>query len=192
MEELIHRPHARALINSLRAIGYSFDTALADIVDNSIAAGCHVVQITMRPGASPCVAILDDGCGMTRSVLIEAMRHGGAGPTADRGRKDLGRYGLGLKTASLSQCRRLTVVSRTSGQTHGARWDLDDIEDRDDWVLTLPDPSSLRSCRVSNSCSPSQAVPSSSGRTSTEPSLGNVFQHAPLKGCWTKAETTCR
>lgn len=137
MGELIHPPSARALINSLRAIGYSFDAALADIVDNSITANAHAIRISMRAGSSPYVAILDNGHGMPRQVLIEAMRHGGVGPNVPRGEHDLGRYGLGLKTASLSQCRRLTVASIAEGDLSVASWDLDEIERRDDWVLSL-------------------------------------------------------
>jgi histidine kinase/DNA gyrase B/HSP90-like ATPase len=133
---IVQPPKASAIVNSLRAIGYSFDTAIADIVDNSIAAKATDVQISFR--TSPAyVAIADDGIGMSEFDLVSAMRHGGSGPTGAREPQDLGRYGLGLKTASLSQCRRLTVTTMHNGMFSAARWDLDEVERHDDWVLTL-------------------------------------------------------
>lgn len=136
MNELHQSPSASAIVNSLRAIGYSFNTAVADIVDNSIAAGASAVAISFR--TSPVyVAIVDNGQGMTQSEVVAAMRHGGIGPAAARSVEDLGRFGLGLKTASLSQCRRLTVLSLQDGVLSGARWDLDVIEQRDAWILQL-------------------------------------------------------
>ena len=136
-------PFAPAMLDSMRAIGYSFEAALADIVDNSIAAGATRVDIQFRTDRIPYVAVIDDGEGMTTDGLREAMRHGGAGPHQSRSERDLGRFGLGLKTASLSQCRRLTVISRRGGWTAAARWDLDLIAERKDWVLALLDPEDL-------------------------------------------------
>jgi hypothetical protein len=126
------------MLLSLRAIGYSFDTAVADIIDNSIAAGSTRIDISFDIDPA-WVAIVDDGCGMTHDALIEAMQHGGTGPLEARSSQDLGRYGLGLKTASLSQCRRLTVVSLKGGDLSAARWDLDEVERRNEWVLKLPE-----------------------------------------------------
>lgn len=123
------------MLNSLRAIGYSFEAALADIVDNSIAAGASNVDIQFRTSPQPYIAIRDDGRGMSPTGLIEAMRHGGVGPEQARASGDLGRFGLGLKTATMSQCRRLTVVTLADGVLSGARWDLDEIERRADWVM---------------------------------------------------------
>jgi hypothetical protein len=143
VKEIRQPPNAAAIVNSLRAIGYSFNTAVADIIDNSIAAGASAIEISFR--VSPAyVAITDDGCGMTEAELILAMRHGGTGPSTVRQADDLGRYGLGLKTASLSQCRRLTVVSLSGGSLCAARWDLDEIERQNDWILTLPDEEEAR------------------------------------------------
>jgi hypothetical protein len=113
------------------------ETAVADIIDNSIAAQASEVQILHRcEDGVPCLAILDNGFGMTREELIEAMRPGGFGPLQKRQPEDLGRFGLGLKTASFSQCRRLTVISRKEdGQVTAGQWDLDQMEDR--WSLRL-------------------------------------------------------
>src|SRR4051794_40341172 len=115
MQEIPLPPSATAMLNSLRAIGYSFETALADIVDNSVAAGAETVKIQFRIAPAPYLVILDDGGGMSPEKLLAAMRHGGVGPDQTRAADDLGRFGLGLKTASLSQCRRLTVVTLADG-----------------------------------------------------------------------------
>lgn len=133
-------PHAASLIQSLRDIGYSCETALADIIDNSITAGARTVEILSDAGASdPALAVLDDGSGMMRSELVEAMRPGSRSPLSDRSEHDLGRFGLGLKSASFSQCKRLTVVTRKAGQTVGATWDLDQVAQTNRWEIQLHD-----------------------------------------------------
>ena len=106
-------PRASVLFESLREIGYSLASALADIVDNAITAGATTVHLLVdTSGPEGRIDVLDDGRGMTESELIEAMRLGSRSPLEDREPSDLGRFGLGLKTASFSQCRRLTVVTR--------------------------------------------------------------------------------
>ena len=143
MHEVQLPPFAPAMLDSMRAIGYSFEAALADIVDNSVAAGSTRIDIQFRPEPQPYVAVIDDGEGMTSDGLVDAMRHGGLGPHQVRSERDLGRFGLGMKTASLSQCRRLTVVTRRDGVTSGARWDLDLIAQREDWVISVLDADDL-------------------------------------------------
>ena len=133
-------PTAPTLMHSLRALGYSTAAALADLIDNSIAANAHLVSIRVRPGPTPIVAILDNGRGMTEAELVEAMRFGSRDPRDPRASTDLGRFGLGLKTASLSQCRRLTVVSLSSGRLTAARWDVDECDRRRSWWLERPNP----------------------------------------------------
>src|ERR1700730_8080547 len=128
-------PSAARLMTSLRDIGYDLPSAIADLVDNSVDAGATTVQITVgRGGGTSFIRIADDGRGMTDRVLDEAMRYGSR--RAYQG-NDLGKFGLGLKTASLSQCRRLTVASRTTlaGQIRVRRWDLDHVRARDAWEL---------------------------------------------------------
>lgn len=133
-------PHAAALIEGLRDIGYSLETAISDIIDNSITAGAHRIEIvTETYSDEPYIAIIDDGEGMSEGELVAAMRPGSRNPLATRDEPDLGRFGLGLKSASFSQCRRLTVVSRESGQTSAAIWDLDDVAERNEWAVQLPD-----------------------------------------------------
>ena len=137
MEIVDCTPRPTPLIESMRNVGYTMETAVADIIDNSIAAKASNVQIfhSCEDGLAR-LAILDDGYGMTREELIEAMRPGGVGPLQEREIHDLGRFGLGLKTASFSQCRRLTVVTRTLNTTPlSVCWDLDEMKDR--WCLAL-------------------------------------------------------
>lgn len=136
-------PHASALIEGLRDIGYSLETAISDIIDNSITASARRIHIiTETYSDEPYIAIVDDGEGMTEDELVAAMRPGSQNPLATRSQPDLGRFGLGLKSASFSQCRRLTVVSRKAGQTCAAIWDLDDVADRNEWAVQLPDDAS--------------------------------------------------
>jgi hypothetical protein len=135
MNEIHLPPLAPTLIESLRAIGYSFETAIADLIDNSISAGSKRIEIQFRPFNNPFVAVIDDGCGMTFDELVQAMRHGCQHPRCERDPKDLGRFGLGLKTASLSQCRRLTVASVKNGDLNAVCWDIDVINARKDWIL---------------------------------------------------------
>lgn len=139
MAELEVPPYAPAFIESMRAVGYSLESAISDIVDNSISAGATSVSIQFRPFDTPYVAILDNGKGMASQELTEAMRHGGRSPLEERSPNDLGRFGLGLKTASLSQCRKLTVVSYKSGKLSARAWDLDLVDKRKAWVLHVPD-----------------------------------------------------
>ena len=138
-------PHASSLIQSLRDIGYSCETALADIIDNSITAGARRVEILSDvEGGDPSLAILDDGAGMSHDELIEAMRPGSRNPLSERERHDLGRFGLGLKSASFSQCKRLTVATRRDGVFCGATWDLDRVAATNRWEVQLhSDPGSI-------------------------------------------------
>lgn len=140
MKGLFTPPVASTLLEAMRAIGYSFESAIADLVDNSIAAQCSVVDVTFSPFDEPFVALTDDGRGMCRAELIEAMRHGSRSPLVTRDARDLGRFGLGLKTASLSQCRRLTVVSKKGDEICGAEWDLDEVARTGDWSLLELEP----------------------------------------------------
>lgn len=132
-------PNAPVLMESTRAIGYSLETAIADIVDNSITANAGQIDIMFFPIGDPYIAVLDNGIGMNNEELINAMRYGSKNPLDKRANSDLGRFGLGLKTASMSQCRKLTVVSIKDGKLVGAQWDLDFIESTGDWSLQVLD-----------------------------------------------------
>lgn len=138
-------PSAARLLESMRDIGYSFESALADIVDNSISAGAKLIEIfnDTHSDGSPFLAILDDGRGMRPSELTDAMQHGSKSPRDFRVETDLGRFGLGLKTASFSQCRRLTVASSVDGEMSARCWDLDLVLEKDQWLLKVLDSSEI-------------------------------------------------
>ena len=124
----------------MRDVGYSLPTAVADLIDNSLAASARRIEIlTDTDSPSPAIGILDDGDGMSKADLREAMRLGTRSPLEERAVTDLGRFGLGLKTASFSQCRRLTVVTRRNGETCSAIWDLDTVAATEDWYIEIPD-----------------------------------------------------
>ena len=138
-------PEAALLIESMRDIGYSLETALADVIDNSITAKATRIDILADLDPSSLrIGILDNGSGMTEPELIAAMKPGSRNPRDVRNPTDLGRFGLGLKTASFSQCRRATVVTRIDGKISAAIWDLDFVAEEEDWLIQMPDdPSSL-------------------------------------------------
>lgn len=123
-------PNPGDLIESLRDFGYTLESALADLIDNSITANANRVRVVVEGTSStPHLAIVDNGDGMPEGRLVEAMRMGSLGPLVARARTDLGRFGLGLKTASLSQGRCLTVITKTPNSSTPIvrRWDLDHV-----------------------------------------------------------------
>ncbi len=130
-------PEPGALIESLRSFGYNPQTALADLVDNSVSAGATKIDLVFDWNhGEPFVSITDDGAGMSEPELINAMRPGSLSPLAHRLSTDLGRFGLGLKTASFSQARELTVSSRQEGGSSTVRrWDLDVVNSTSQWRL---------------------------------------------------------
>ncbi len=149
------QPEPAALVESLRAFGYSLRTAIADLVDNSITAKSKNIWIHFEwNGAGSRLTIKDDGDGLTEAALVKAMRPGNQSPLEDRAPKDLGRFGLGLKTASFSQCRRLTVVSKVmNGELSARCWDLDYVNKSKEWRLLKtiePDPLVLLNETIAN------------------------------------------
>lgn len=116
------------MIESLRGVGYTIQTAIADVIDNSISAEARNVWLQFHfAGAHSWISIRDDGFGMSTDELRKAMTLGVRNPLDTRATDDLGRFGYGLKTASFSQCRNLTVASKKNGSTAVRRWDLDYI-----------------------------------------------------------------
>lgn len=133
---LISIPSASRLISSMRDLGYEFSDAVAEIVDNSIQAGANVIQVNLQfDGHDSYLTVLDNGVGMTPAQIREAMRFGSM---RDYEEDDLGKFGLGLKTSSLSQCDSLTVSSRNSQkkvQIHSYSWDIDHVNRVDQWEI---------------------------------------------------------
>lgn len=142
MRRISNPPKAKYLMGSMRHMGYSFVDATADVMDNSVSAGCKIIRLLFPANPDHIyVGILDDGHGMSSQELFRAMCYGSQANEKERSENDLGRYGLGMKSASLSQCRKMTVVSKKEGDICAYRWDYDEITsqgERSDWpVLEL-------------------------------------------------------
>ena len=133
-------PSPADLMESLRDLGYTLHSALADLLDNSLAAQATRIRVIVEPSSpAPHIVVLDDGQGMTEKRLAQAMRMAAMGPLTPRGTTDLGRFGLGMKTASLSQGRCLTVITKQLGDKEPSvrRWDLAHVRKADAWELLL-------------------------------------------------------
>ncbi len=132
-------PEASSMIETFRAIGYSIEAAVADIIDNAISASAKNIWVNLEwKGSETWLSVKDDGIGMDNDELIQAMRPGSKNPLEDRSVKDLGRFGLGLKTASFSQCRILTVISKKEfSDISFWTWDLDYVSQSGTWNLLM-------------------------------------------------------
>lgn len=130
-------PEASSMVETFRAIGYSLETAIADIIDNSISAHAKNIYVNrLWRGGCSLITIKDDGIGMNGEEIVQAMRPGTINPLSDRQSSDLGRFGLGLKTASFSQCRKLSVLSKRKGYLPSYwSWDLDYVAHSNKWEL---------------------------------------------------------
>lgn len=137
MSQEIHKiPPATSLIQGLRCIGYSFATALSDIIDNSVSAGAKNIKILSDCDVNdPYICIFDDGCGMGRKELDNAMTLGSNREEKEDSETELGRFGLGLKSASFSQCLKLTVASKRTNKINAMRYDLEKIQSKNEWVI---------------------------------------------------------
>ena len=139
MQEGRSVPPSPHLVESMREVGYSAPSAAADLIDNSISAGAHNVWIlnaTAQIRTDSYVAFADDGAGMSEASLVEAMRLGSKDPRRPLAGGELGRFGLGLKTASMSQARRVAVWTKVAGMPFAIRqWDLDRINEGEGWQL---------------------------------------------------------
>lgn len=130
-------PSPKSTINAYRSFGYNLSTAVADIIDNSVSAGADKIFLEYEwKGKDSYLSILDNGVGMNKDELVLAMTPGSKDPAEERSANDLGRFGMGLKTASFSQCRKLTVISKKTGYSVIKRcWDLDFINSINSWIL---------------------------------------------------------
>jgi hypothetical protein len=131
-------------MESMRSVGYTLDTSVADIIDNSIAAAASNVWVDSSASGAAHIAITDDGTGMSADEARRSMQLAATSPRTSRAATDLGRFGLGLKTASLAQCRTLTVVSRKGGETVAYRWSLDHLLASQSWALLRLNKSEVR------------------------------------------------
>lgn len=139
-------PPAKSLIQGLRCIGYNFSTALADIIDNSISSDAKHIQVLSNPDdEEPYVVIFDDGHGMGFKELDNAMTLGSNRDEKEDSEYELGRFGLGLKSASFSQCLRLIVASKNCNRINAMRYDLKKIQEKNEWLLDILDSNEIDS-----------------------------------------------
>lgn len=139
IEEIILEPDPARIMEGLRDTGYEFNTAMADIVDNSIAARASIIKIKidLKPDNKIAVYVADNGEGMDMAGLKNAMKYGS---TERIDPSSLGKFGLGLKTASTAFCRCLSVLSRSeSSEYNKVCWDLDEICKINKWKLLQPE-----------------------------------------------------
>jgi hypothetical protein len=170
-------PSARRLIGSLRDIGYDLSSSIADLVDNSISAGATTISIDMRfEGADSWIRLADNGCGMSWDQLEEALRFGSR---RDYEATELGRYGLGLKLATLSQCRLMTVASRVgaAGRLTIGQWDLEHVEATDRWEILRPSAREIDRLVV-------EPLDETSGTVVVLDDLDRVLRPGNPKGAW--------
>ncbi|MBI9047474.1 MAG: ATP-binding protein, partial [Anaerolineaceae bacterium] len=143
IETIIVNPDPKRLIEGLRDTGYNFCMAVADLIDNSIAAEATRVDVRIQMDylGKIDLMIADNGCGMNRDQLIAAMKYGSPPRSNPR---SLGKFGLGLKTASTAFCKRLSVISRAdcSIPAFKATWDLEHVAQKGAWELLISDPES--------------------------------------------------
>lgn len=136
MSTVYTQPSAAPVIQALRSIGYNTQTAIADIIDNSIDAGSDNIQINFdyNEGAGY-IKIEDNGIGMTEDELQKGMTIGSKDPREKRKKAELGRFGLGLKSAAFSLGKRLSVITKKDGITSERCWDLDYVSEKNEWLL---------------------------------------------------------
>jgi hypothetical protein len=130
-------PDPQATIESIRALGYDLNIAISDLIDNSITAGAQNIWVLQKwEGEKSVILVFDDGRGMNNDELFQAMRIGSSDPKIKRKKNDLGRFGLGLKVASWSQCKKLTVTSKLGKKSlFQKKWDIDFVCKNNSWDL---------------------------------------------------------
>ena len=131
-------PNAKMLLNSLRSVGYTEETAIADIVDNSIAARADKIELYFDWDRET-ILIADNGLGMDKETLLTSMKIGSSDPGKSRDEKDLGRFGMGMKTAAFSIAKKLTVITKQNNVYSNATWDLDYVCKHDKWEVLIGD-----------------------------------------------------
>lgn len=145
MDTIHTQPSATPVIQALRSIGYNAQTAIADIVDNSVDAKSKYIHIEFEYDmGNGYIKIEDNGVGMTDVELQQAMTIGSKDPREKREKEELGRFGMGLKTASFSQGKRLCVITKKDGIISERSWDLEYVSDKNEWLLYQSIPSEVK------------------------------------------------
>lgn len=137
MAKKIHEktPHAKMLLVALRSVGYRNETAIADIVDNSVSGAATEIDLYFD-WDNRRIIIADNGFGMDYQELMDAMEIGSADPNEMRPSEDLGRFGLGMKTAAFSMAKNLLVISKKNSLVSNAEWNLDTVASEDKWEIS--------------------------------------------------------
>ena len=136
VDKINQLPNAHLLLSSLRSVGYSIEAAISDIIDNSITARANIIDIHFN-WDKKCIIVSDNGFGMNKDDLIRAMAIGSSDPEIKRDCLDLGRFGMGMKTAAFSLGKTLTVISKNNHKISNATWDLEYIKESNDWNLLV-------------------------------------------------------
>lgn len=176
-------PNPISLIESLRNIGYSVETAVADLIDNSITAEAKNINLRFAwNSGEPWFAIADDGHGMTRNELIEAMRFGSMNPLKTRMKDDLGRFGLGMKTASFSQCKQLIVLSKKFTKIACCEWDLKYLTEHssEEWKLSVSDIAEIDSRPILSKIYNEYLINLSSGTIVLWQAIDRIKENVPI------------
>lgn len=143
MNIILTRPSAAPVLHALRSIGYKAKTAIADIVDNAIDAQASKITLHFEyDKLNGYIKIEDNGNGMSEEEIQTAMNIGAKDPRTKRSPNELGRFGMGLKTASFSLGKRLSVITKKDGVYHERCWDLDYVSECNEWNLltSIPTP----------------------------------------------------
>lgn len=135
-------PHAKMLLVALRSVGYTNEAAIADILDNSIAGSATKIELYFD-WDNRRIVIADNGLGMDYQQLMDAMEIGSADPNEIRPSEDLGRFGLGMKTAAFSMAKNLLVISKKDSVVSNAEWNLDTVAFEDKWEIAEYDDSEI-------------------------------------------------
>lgn len=128
-------PDPESLLESIRSVGYSLKEAISDLIDNSISANATRIDIIINLEGSGKFYLIDNGDGMNHEKLVSSFRLGSTNPKTTRDENDLGRFGMGMKTASLSQCRSVTVTSKQKNSMVSRTLDLDEVSKLKKWVI---------------------------------------------------------
>ncbi len=151
--DLTNLPDPSRLIFGLRDTGYDFNTAAADIIDNSIAAGATdiAIQVELERDGRKFVYFGDNGIGMDENELFQAMRYGA--PKREN-LKSLGKFGLGLKTASSSICLKFTLISKkeSADELKKLSWDLEHVETSNKWEMLEEEVTATEKVRFAEMC----------------------------------------